>query len=55
MRNAYKIFVAKPGGKRPLGRLDTGVMIMLKWISRKEGGRVWTGLIWFKRDRCWLS
>jgi hypothetical protein len=31
-RNSYRILVGKPGGKRPLGRLDVGGMIILEWI-----------------------
>jgi hypothetical protein len=34
-RNAYRIFVEKPEGKRPLGRLDVGGRIILKWIVEK--------------------
>jgi hypothetical protein len=31
-RNAYKAFVSKPEGKRPLEDLDVGGRIILKWI-----------------------
>jgi hypothetical protein len=33
-RNAYRILVGKPGGKRLLGRLRHG-WIILKWIIEK--------------------
>jgi hypothetical protein len=38
MINAYKVLSRKPERKRPLHR-----KIILKWILRKLGGRVWTG------------
>jgi hypothetical protein len=31
-RNAYKIFVGKPEGKRPLRTLHVGGRIILRWI-----------------------
>jgi hypothetical protein len=31
-RNAYRILVGKPEGKRPLGGLDVGGRIILKWM-----------------------
>jgi hypothetical protein len=34
-RNAYRILVGKPEGKRPLGRLDVGDRIILKWILER--------------------
>jgi hypothetical protein len=44
-RNAYRILMEKPEGKRPLGRQDSGGWIILKWISERYDGVVWTGLI----------
>jgi len=38
MRTAYKIFVRKSEGERPLGRPK----IILEWILKKEGGKEWT-------------
>jgi hypothetical protein len=35
MRNAYKIFVGKPKGKRPLGKLGVDGGIILTWILDK--------------------
>jgi hypothetical protein len=43
MRNAYKIFVGKPEGKRPLGRPCISMRIILKWILNKQGMSMWTG------------
>jgi hypothetical protein len=34
-RNAYRILVGKPEGKRPLGRLDVGGRIILEWILER--------------------
>jgi hypothetical protein len=36
MRNCYKIFIGKLGGKRSLGRLMHRGVIVLKWILMKE-------------------
>jgi hypothetical protein len=32
--------------KRPVGTLDVGGRIILKWMLEKYGGVVWTGFIW---------
>jgi hypothetical protein len=34
-KNAYRILVGKPDGKRPLGRLDVDGRIILKWILER--------------------
>jgi hypothetical protein len=34
-RNAYRILVGKPEGKRPLGRQDVGGWTILKWIFER--------------------
>jgi hypothetical protein len=34
-RNAYRILVGKPEGKRPLGRLDVSGRIILRWIIER--------------------
>jgi hypothetical protein len=34
-RNACRILVGKPEGKRPLGRKDVGGWIILKWILER--------------------
>jgi hypothetical protein len=35
MRNAYRIFIGKPEGKRPFGDLGVDGRIILKWIFQK--------------------
>jgi hypothetical protein len=43
-RNAYRILVGNPEGKRPLGRPRRRWIIKLEWILEREDGVVWTGL-----------
>jgi hypothetical protein len=48
-RDAYRIFVGKPEGKRPLGKPRC------KWVDNigmDLGGMGWIGLIWL---RIWTS
>jgi hypothetical protein len=45
MRNAYKILVGKPEGKRPLRKPKRNPRIILK-LMRKSGGRMPTGFVW---------
>jgi hypothetical protein len=45
MRYVYKILVGKPEGKRPHGRSVHGKMIVIEWIFRKYGGKVWSRFI----------
>jgi hypothetical protein len=49
-RNAYRIFVRKPGGKRPLGRSRGRQVGNNKMYIREIGwdGMGWTGLIWLR-------
>jgi hypothetical protein len=42
-RNAYRILVRKPEGKRPLGRLRRRWVAILKWILERLG---WDGMDW---------
>jgi hypothetical protein len=51
IRNAYRILIRKPEGKRPLE--DTGVRgrIILKWISKEQGMRTWTGVLWLSIEK----
>jgi len=42
-RGACRVLVVKPEGKRPLGRPRHKGRIILRWIFRKWGVRVWTG------------
>jgi hypothetical protein len=49
-RNAYKILVRKPEGKRPLGRPRCRWVENIKIDLREIGwdGMVWTGSIWLR-------
>jgi hypothetical protein len=47
-RNAYRILVEKPEGKIPVGRLNVGGRMILRWILEKQDGVVWTGLMWLR-------
>jgi hypothetical protein len=47
-RNAYRILLGKPEGKRSQLDLDIGERIILKWILEKKDGMVWTVLIWLR-------
>jgi len=40
MRNAYKILVRKPEGKRPHRRLYVDGRIISEWTLWKQGGKV---------------
>jgi hypothetical protein len=42
-RNAYRILVGKPEGKRPLGRPRCRWIIILKCTLEKKNGVVWAG------------
>jgi hypothetical protein len=48
VRNSYKILVGKPEGKRSVGIPRRKWDDNINWILRKLGGKVCTGLIWFK-------
>jgi hypothetical protein len=41
IRNAYRVLVGNPEGKRPLGRSRHRWEIMLKWVLKEWDGRVW--------------
>jgi hypothetical protein len=45
-RGSYRVLVGKPGEKNNLDDLSIDEMILLKCVFRKQGVRVWTGLIW---------
>jgi hypothetical protein len=46
-RNAYRILVGKPEGRRPLGRPRRRWVDNIK-IDLRQDGMVWTGLIWLR-------
>jgi hypothetical protein len=45
-RDAFRILVGKPGGRRPLEGLDIGGRIILKRILVRCVRLVWTEMIW---------
>jgi hypothetical protein len=48
-RNAYRLLVGKPEGKRPLGRpRRRWVDNILGWILERWDGMMWTGLVWLR-------
>jgi hypothetical protein len=49
-RNAYRILVGKPEGKRPLGRQRRSWVNSIKIDLTEIGwdGMVWTGWIWLR-------
>jgi hypothetical protein len=54
-RNVYKILVGKLKGRDHLQERGTDVRIILEWILRKQGGRVWTGCIWPRMETSEIS
>jgi hypothetical protein len=50
-RNAYKILVGKPEGRRPLRRPRHRWVVNNK-MDLRENGVVWTGLIWLRVGTC---
>jgi hypothetical protein len=48
MRNAYRLLVGKPEGKRLLGRQGVSGRIILGWILERWDGVMWTGLVWLR-------
>jgi hypothetical protein len=49
-RNAYRILVGKPEGRRPLGRPRRRWVDNIKMDLRD--GMVWTGSIWLRIGTC---
>jgi hypothetical protein len=47
-RNAYRLLVGKPEGKRPLGARDICGWIILGCILERWDGLMWTGLVCFR-------
>jgi hypothetical protein len=50
-RNAYRLLVGKPEGKRSLGRQDVDGWIILGWFLERLDGVMWTGLVWLRIGR----
>jgi hypothetical protein len=49
-RNAYRILVGKPEGKRTVGRPRRRWVDSIKMDLKKRKDRVgWTGLVWLRR------
>jgi hypothetical protein len=48
MRNAYKLLVGNPEGKRPQEDQGVGGWIILGWILERWDGVMWTGLVWLR-------
>jgi hypothetical protein len=48
VRNVYIILVEKPEWNRQLRRPRHRRKTLLKWISGKQGGRIWTGFMWLR-------
>jgi hypothetical protein len=46
-KNAYRLLVGIPEGKRPLGR-PRHRWIILGWILERWDGVMWTGLVWLR-------
>jgi hypothetical protein len=46
-RNAYRILMRKPEGKRPIGKPKPGWVNNIKMDLRGDG-MVWIGLIWLR-------
>jgi hypothetical protein len=47
-RNAYKLLVGKPEGKRPLGRRRRRWSVILRGILERWDGVMWIGLVWLR-------
>jgi hypothetical protein len=48
MRNAHKMLVGKLEKKRPLGRHRRRWEDNIRWLLKKQGGKVWIGCIWLR-------
>jgi hypothetical protein len=47
-RDAYRVLVGRPEGRRPLGRRRRRWDDNIKMYLQKEGRVAWTGLIWLR-------
>jgi hypothetical protein len=53
--NAYRVLVGKSEGRRQKDDRIVGKKIILKWGLEKDGGLLWSGLIWLKIEASgWL-
>jgi hypothetical protein len=48
MRNAHKMLVGQSEGKIAFGGPSVDERIILKWILKKQGVRVWTRFKWLR-------
>jgi hypothetical protein len=46
-KNAFRLLVQKPEGKRPLVR-PRHMWVILGWILERWDGVIWTGLVWLR-------
>jgi hypothetical protein len=47
-RNAYRLLVGKPEGKRPLGRPRYKWVVNIRMDLGEWDGAMWTGLVWLR-------
>jgi hypothetical protein len=47
-RNAYRLLLGKPEGKRPLGRPQHRWVDNIRMDLGEVDGVMWTGLVWFR-------
>jgi hypothetical protein len=47
-RNAYKLLLGKPEGKRPLGRPRRMWVDNIRMDFKRWDGVMWTGLVWLR-------
>jgi hypothetical protein len=47
-RNAYRLLVGKPEGKRSLGKPRRRWVDNIRMILEKWDGVMWTGLVWLR-------
>ena len=50
-RGAYRIFMGRPDGRRPLGSPRADGRIILKWTFNTWDGEAWTKLMWLRVGR----